>query len=349
MSAAMTAFTARAPANIAFTKYWGCRDEKLTLPFHDTISMNLSACVTETTVERPAGGEGDAGGGDEVALFGPDGAPLALREEGGRQIAAHLDYLAERARDAGTLRGERPPFRVTSRNSMPAGAGVASSASGFAALTLAAAAALGLRPDTRAASLWARRSGSGSAARSVPDGFVRWHAGDAPDGSDSFAESLFPPEHWELADVVAIVDTAPKKTSSRDGHRLAPSSPHFRHRLALLPERNDRALRALWHRDIELLGSVLEEEALSLHEIAETSAGATRYRTAATDRVLQEVRVRRRAGLAAWFTLDAGPNVHVICEAANRDRVAAALREVEGVRAILLNGPAPGARLSPGE
>lgn len=334
----MAHFTARAPANIAFTKYWGCRDERLTLPFHDTISMNLSACVTETTVEHLATG-------DEIAIVGPGGDTIALSEGGRRQIAAHLDFLAERAREAGTLRGERPRFRVTSRNSMPAGAGIASSASGFAALTIAAAAAFDLRPDARTASVWARRSGSGSAARSIPDGFVRWHAGSAGDGSDSFAESLFPPDHWDLADIVAIVETAPKRTPSREGHRLAPSSPHFRHRLSLVPERNDRVARALWHRDLELLGSVLEEEALSLHEIAETSATPVRYRSAATHAVLQEVRVLRRSGAAAWFTLDAGPNVHVISEGRDCEKVAAALTALGAVRSLMINHVSAGAHL----
>jgi len=324
--------TAWAPANIAFTKYWGWRDEALTLPFHDTVSMSLSACATVTTV-APATGEAD-----EITLRDPAGKVIALAPEARARIAAHLDFLRERAGS-----GER--LRVVSANTMPAASGVASSAAGFAALTLAGAAAFGLDPGERTLSVWARRSGSGSAARSVPGGFVRWHAGSSPGGEDSFAETILPPDHWDLADVVAVVETGAKPVSSREGHRLAPTSPHFAARLAAMAERNRTALRALRERDLAALGSLLEEETLSLHQVAETCRARVRYRTEASDAVVARVRELRAGGVSAYFTLDAGPNVHVFCEGRDAAAVREALAALPAVRYTIENRPGHGAHL----
>ena len=343
----MNRATAVAPANIAFTKFWGWRNEALTLPFHDTISMTLSACGSRTTVLEIDAARHASGTGDEIVLLDEAGNEIAPGGAFLARVGAHLDLLRDvAAGPGGPRRGSGgPPLRVVTTNTMPMATGIASSASGFAALTVSAAAVLGIACDEAASSVLARRSGSGSAARSIPGGYVRWRAGTRDDGRDSFAESVHAPDYWALADTIAIVDTAPKVVSSRDGHRAAMTSPHFAARLRDMPERNARVLAALRARDLAALGPVLEMEALDLHRIAETSSAAVRYGSAATDDVLRRVKALRDEGIGAWFTLDAGPSVHVVSRSEEAARVEAALAAVAAVRATRVNLPAPGAHL----
>jgi diphosphomevalonate decarboxylase len=275
--------------------------------------------VTRCTVEPLAGD------GDEVFVQLPGGleqAPAAFAAG----VSKHLDRLR---RELETT--ER--FRIETFNTFPMGAGLASSASGFAALALGVTGALGLEPGAEQLSHLARLSGSGSAARSVLGGFVEW-PGDAADPA-SPARQIAAADHWPLADVVAVVDSSPKEVSSLDGHRAAPSSPHFERRLELLPDRMERTRRAIRDRDFTTLTEVLEEEAIELHLIAMSSRPAIFYWTPATLRVLAVVRFLRASGVPAAYTIDAGPNVHVICPVAVEAEVARALAAVEGVDRVI--------------
>jgi diphosphomevalonate decarboxylase len=312
-----------APANIAFIKYWGATDLERAIPHHPSISMTLTECCSHTTVEyRPEG---------EHAVF-------LLQEDGTRQAAtgsfrdratAHLDRMLQWAERQGS-------FHVETRNSFPAAAGLASSASGFAALTLGCAGALGVELSPRDSSILARRSGSGSASRSVFGGYVQWPAADSTDTEDAcYAEVLAPAEHWALADVIALVETGPKDVSSLDGHRRATTSPHFERRKALIPERLEHTRRAIRDRDFSTLGTVLEEDAIELHLIAMSSQPPIFYWKPGTLAVLEAVRGLRQDGCPAYATMDAGANVHVICEQAHSARVAAALKAVPGVQAVI--------------
>ena len=325
--------TAVAPANIAFVKYWGAVDLERAIPRNPSISMTLSRCVSRTTVEAVPGP-----GDDEVFL-----APSAVDgqapapDEFARRVRAHLGAIR---RWAGVGPGELR-FRVTTANSFPAAAGLASSASGFAALAVAAGAALGRRPDGAELSALARASGSGSAARSVLGGYVEWPApGSAPD--DPRAAQLAPAGHWDLRDVVAVVESGPKEVSSLAGHRLAPTSPHFARRLELLPDRLDRVRRAIRERDVELLGTTIEEEAVELHLVAMSSRPPVFYWAPGTLEALAAVRAMRRDGLAAWATMDAGANVHAIVPAADEPAVAERLAGVAAVRRVIRDGVGTG-------
>jgi len=319
--------TAVAPANIAFVKYWGAADLERAIPRNPSISMTLSRCVSRTTVEiYPEAGD------DEV-LLGPAPAP----DDFARRVRGHLDEIR---RWAGVGRGE-VRFRVTTANSFPAAAGMASSASGFAALAVAAAAALGRRADGGELSALARASGSGSAARSVLGGYVEWPApGGDPD--DPRAVQLAPAGHWDLRDVVAVVESGPKEVSSLAGHRLAETSPHFARRQELLPGRLDRVRRAIAERDVELLGTTIEEEAVELHLVAMSSRPPVFYWRPGTLEVLAAVRALRRDGLAAWATMDAGANVHVIVPAADEPAVVERLAELPAVRELVRDGVGSG-------
>ncbi|MBI3764764.1 MAG: diphosphomevalonate decarboxylase, partial [Chloroflexi bacterium] len=177
--------TAVSCANIAFIKYWGNRDSDLRLPANSSLSMNLAGLETRTTVAFDS-----ALPGDEVVIDGvPQSGPAKER------VSKHLDHVRRLAR-------LESPARVGSVNNFPIGTGIASSASAFAALTVAACAAAGLLLSERELSALARL-GSGSAARSVPGGFVEWIAAERHE--DSFAFSIAPPEHWALVDLVAVV------------------------------------------------------------------------------------------------------------------------------------------------
>jgi diphosphomevalonate decarboxylase len=222
--------------------------------------------------------------------------------------------------------------------------GIASSASAYAALTLAAAAAAELSLTERELSALARL-GSGSAARSVPGGFVEWHAADTDEGS--YAESIAPPEHWDLRDLVAVVSRDPKPMSSTAGHAAAVGSPYYASRLLELPARTRLVKRAVLERDLAALGPAVEADAISLHVVAMTGRPPVLYWQPATVALLHQIRGWRSEGLAAYFTLDAGPNVHVLCEAPAAAEVEAALNSLDYVKSVLHNRPAGPATLLP--
>ncbi len=191
--------------NIAFIKYWGNRDPILRIPANGSISMNLQGLTTRTQVtfapDLPA---------DQLTLNDQTTSGIALQ-----RVSQFLDHVRK-------LSGKQWFAQVESENNFPTGAGIASSASAFAALSLAASRAAGLTLSETGLSRLARR-GSGSACRSVPGGFVEWQAGDTD--QDSYAYSLAPAEHWKLADCVAIVSQQHKETGSFQGHALADTSP----------------------------------------------------------------------------------------------------------------------------
>ena len=316
--------TAFANSNIAFVKYWGVRDAGLNLPLNDSISMNLSDATTVTTVEF---GEFAA---DTLAI---DGRPATSSQTA--RAGRHLDHLRK-------LAGVGLRARVVSRNSFPMGTGMASSAAGFAALTVAGCAALGLDLTERELSALARL-GSGSACRSVPGGFTRWHAGH--DHASSYAETIAPPDHWDLRDVLAVVSTEHKAIGSAEGHTLAQTSPFLAARLADLPRRLDHVQGALLARDLPRLGEELEAEAIALHVLAMTSRPPLLYWAPATIEIMRLCPVWRAEGLPVYFTLDAGPNVHLICEAATAPTLIERLQALPSVQRVLVNGPAGPTRL----
>jgi diphosphomevalonate decarboxylase len=318
----MSKTTVAAPANIAFIKYWGARDLERALPMNSSISMTLDHCVTRCTVELLDGGH------DEIWLSEPDGGFGTPDPDFTRRVVDQLDRVREWA-------GRDEPFRVATRNTFPSAAGLASSASGFAALTLAAAGALG-RHDApvKELSQLARRSGSGSAARSVLGGYVEWPDPGAPGGFDeepSYAIQLAEAARWDLRDVIAVVEIGPKVVSSREGHRLAHTSPYYAKRQELLPERLQKVRRAIETRDLDLLGPVLEEEAVDLNIVAMSSHPPIFYWSPGTVAVLRAVRELRQEGLSAWATMDAGANIHVICDPESEDEVAERLEDLPAV------------------
>lgn len=316
--------TAQAHPNIAFIKYWGNRDERLRLPANPSFSMNLGALRTVTTVTFL-----DEEGTDALILNG-DAVEGPARD----RVQAFLDHVRAMA-------GYRGRAAVESWTDVPPGTGLASSAAAFAALAVAAAAALDLALSERELSMLARL-GSGSACRSVPPGFVEWVAGERHE--ESYAYSVAPPEHWDLWDVIAVVSEQPKAVSSSEGHRRAPTSPLHAPRVATAPERLARCRAAVLRRDFAALAEVVEADAIWMHAVMMTSCPPLFYWEPATVVVLQAVRRWREEGLPVAFTLDAGPNVHVLCPGEVAEEVARRLGTVPGVRRVLRSGPGGGAR-----
>lgn len=326
----MEAVTARACANIALVKYWGKRDALQNLPAAGSLSLTLAALVTETTVQFD-----EALADDELIL---DGAAAPPGET--RRIAALLDLVRAQA-------GIPIHARVTSRNEFPTASGLASSASGFAALAVAATRAAGLSPTARELSILARR-GSGSAARSIFGGFVRMHAGAASE--DAYAEPIA--AHPGLAErvrvVIAVVGGgAPKSHGSRDAmDHTAATSPLYRAWLELVPRDLADAAEALAGGDLERLGALTEANALAMHASAIAARPAIVYWRPATLAVLEKVRGLRGCGVAAWATMDAGPHVKVLTTADDASTIAMQLRDLDGVTAVTISAPGAGAHVA---
>ncbi len=319
---------AQAQPNIALVKYWGKREGGGNLPASGSLSLTLDALWTRTTVSFDP-----ALPSDEVRL---DGAPASAAAE---RVLRFLDLLRQRA-------GIDWRARVITANNFPTGAGLASSASGFAALALAGSAALGLSLDRRELSMLARQ-GSGSAARSLFGGFVRMHAGSRSDGADAFAAPLLDAAAWPLSVVVAVTSTAAKAVGSGPGMEISRRTSPF-HAAWLEGADQDLALaeQAVAEQDFAALAAVSEHSCLKMHAVMLASQPALVYWNGATVECLHAVRtLRERDGLGVFFTIDAGPQVKAVCLPQHAKQVAEALRSVAGVQTVLICGLGEGARL----
>nr|WP_280405141.1 diphosphomevalonate decarboxylase [Nocardia brasiliensis] len=325
--------TAVAHPNIALVKYWGKRDESLILPMTDSLSMTLDIFPTTTTVTVDP-----ARTVDEVLLDGGP-APAAVRE----RIVRFLDLVRR-------LSCTSTAALVQTTNTVPIGAGLASSASGFAALALAAATAYELRLDRQELTRLARR-GSGSACRSIHGGFVWWHAGhgtgDRGDAS-SYAEQIDTPD-FDPAMVITVVDAGPKPIPSRDAmHRTMNSSPLYRAWADTCATHITEIRSALAHGDLDRIGRIAEHNALGMHATMLGAYPPIRYLAPGSVTVLDAIAALRHRGLTVYATIDAGPNVVALCPDSEATRVAAALSAAsESVRTFIAR-PGPGARLLPG-
>jgi diphosphomevalonate decarboxylase len=315
--------TARAHPNIAFIKYWGNRNHVLRLPSNPSLSMNLAGLYTETTVTWT-----DQLDSDTFTLNDQRMAGDSLM-----RVSRQLDAIRARV-------GMAKFAEVVSSNNFPTGAGVASSAAAFAALTLAGTAAAGASLDERELSAIARL-GSGSAARSIPPGFVKWYAADQHE--QSYAESIAPPDHWALVDVIAVVSQAHKSVGSTEGHRSAETSDLQGARVAGASERLAVCHRAIIERDFAALADIVEHDSNLMHAVMMTSRPPLFYWQPASLLIMEKVRQWRTDGLHVCYTLDAGANVHCICVREDADAVSQELQrlsEVEEVRAASVGGGA---------
>lgn len=328
----MSVATAVAHPNIALAKYWGKRAGKGNYPAVPSLSVTLAGLSTTTTVRFDAALDADrlVLGGTAVA-----GEPLA-------RAAALLDRV--RASTAGRV-SERA--EIVTANDFPTASGLASSASGFAALALAAVRAAGVDASLDRVSDLARRS-SASAARSVLGGFVELDAGplDDPSGESRLAARVVAPsDHLDVRVLVCVVTEEAKTVGSTIGMvETAAASPYYASWLDEAPRLFARARAALLARDLEALGEATEKSAFAMHAAA-LAAGVVYWRPA-TLVALDAVRALRRSGVGAWATIDAGPHVKVLVAAADAARAAAELGRVTGVLRVIEARPGEGARLA---
>lgn len=320
--------TAKARSNIALVKYWGKADARLNVPAVGSISIALDALWSHTRVEFD-----DALAADSFTLDG------VRRDDQQARISGCLDILRERA-------GSAARARVESSNNFPTGAGLASSASGFAALVAAADRALGLDLELREQSRIARR-GSGSAARSLFGGFVEMHAGHAPDGSDSYAEPLLDAAHWPLKVVVAVTSMREKAVGSGAGMtRSARSSAYYPAWVESHPADMAVARRAIEARDFGALADVAELSCLKMHAAAMAAVPPLVYFSGTTVEGIELVRSLRHEGVPVFFTVDAGPQIKAVCEPGAVEQVRGALAALPGVLEVIVSGLGPGVELS---
>lgn len=318
---------AEAHPNIALVKYWGKRDEALNLPCVGSLSITLEPIRTRTRVRFLA-----EAGADVVRLNGEAGAA-------GR-VGTGLDLL--RARAGVDWRAE-----VDSDNDFPTAAGLASSASGFAALMVAGAGALGLALPPSELSELARRC-SGSAARSIFGGFAEWARGERADGRDSIAHPLLDRAAWPLSVAIAVTSTAAKAVSSTVGmRRTAATSPFQDAWVATQKADLAEARAAVTTHDFERLADISEHSCLKMHALALAARPGLIYWNAATVAAMHCVRELRAQGVPVFFTVDAGPQVKAVCLPSALATVSAALRELPGVLKVIECGLGASARLVP--
>jgi diphosphomevalonate decarboxylase len=316
--------TAVAHPNIALVKYWGKRDLELNIPAVGSISITLDELTTTTTVEFDDGLDEDR--------FTLDGQEDAARLD---RVIHCLDLFRERL-------GGAPHARVTSTNSFPTAAGLASSASGFAALVVAIDDALGAGLDREMLAEMARRC-SGSAARSIYGGFAEI----ALDGSSTQTRQLLGPDDWPMRVVIAITQTGEKKVGSTRGmEHTAASSPYYGSWVASSDADLAEAGRAIENRDFDALADVSEHSCLKMHGVMMGARPGLLYWNAATVGCLHRIRELRGRGTAVFFTVDAGPQVKAVCLPEARETVANELRAVAGVESVMTTGLGRGARVT---
>lgn len=314
------------PSNIALAKYWGKRDVELNLPTNGSLSLTLKGFGSFTTVEFH-----ESFSADRLILNGKDETATKISK-----VARVLDELR-------LLAGTKVRARVQSYNNFPTAAGLASSASGLSAVTLAGAQALGLSlPKSKLSEI--ARKGSGSACRSFFDGYAEWRRGELADGTDSVAEQVAPTSHWPLKVVIGVASAIQKNHASTGGmEHTRKTSPYFQGWVESAQKGVVDIRKAVLARDFNSLAELAESNCIQFHASAMAAVPPVFYWQSVTVDVMHRVWNLRKDGVQAFFTIDAGPNVVVVCEPAHASRVAAELAKVQGL-SLLTTEVGDGAR-----
>ncbi len=311
--------------NIALIKYWGNADSVLRIPANGSISMTLGDLFTRMTVRFEPSLQTD-----RLTINGERASDSALL-----RVSRHLDIIREMA-------DLKMSALVISESNFPRSAGIASSASAFAALSLAGSRAANLDLDETALSRLARR-GSGSASRSVFGGFVELHTGTTD--SEAFSEQIAPVKSWDLVDCIAIVSRDSKAIGSTAGHALANTSPIQQARVEDAPRRLKLCRQAILTRCFSRLAAIVEQDNNLMHAVMLTSTPPLLYWLPATIQIMHSVHAWRNAGMQVCYTIDAGPNVHCICAPASANEVEHRLRQLPDVASVICSGPGGPAKL----
>ncbi|WOO77692.1 Diphosphomevalonate decarboxylase [Vanrija pseudolonga] len=324
--------TATAPVNIAVIKYWGKRDTKLILPTNSSLSVTLDQDHLRSTTTSRADASFEAG--DRLWLNGKEESI----KEGGRLWTCIKELrgwrAAEEAKDAAKPKISTFPLRIASYNNFPTAAGLASSASGLAALVASLAQLYELPQNASDLSRIARQ-GSGSACRSLFGGYVAWQEGVQADGSDSLAVEVAPREHWpDLHAVICVVSDAKKGTSSTAGmQQTVQTSPLLQARLKVVPQRMADISKAILDKDFDEFAKITIADSNQFHAVCLDTQPPIFYLNDVSRGVIALVEELNRAHveatghLLAAYTFDAGPNAVIYAPEANIPTVVAAVNK----------------------
>lgn len=321
--------TVEANSNIALTKYWGKKNEELKTPYNSNTSVTLEGLKTTTTVDFDEKYDKD--------IFFLDGEEYKEGQSEYDDVIDQLNLIRKKA-------GIKIKAKVMSKNDFPTAAGFASSASGLAALTFCASKAAGLNLSVEELSKISRR-GSGSASRSLIDGFAIWHKGEKDDGSDSFAEQIAPKEHWpEFRILGCVISKKQKKVKSRAGMKQSvETSPVFHtwHNQANIDAK--KMVELIKEKKFKELGELAQKNCILMHATAMTTDPTIMYWQAGTMEVIHKVLEMQSQGEQIYFTIDGGPQVKIICLAKDVEKVKKEVKEI-GVEKIYECKPGDGPR-----
>ncbi len=309
-----------ANSNLALVKYWGKADEGAKHPAAPSLSVTLDSLSTAASVELF-----EDSNEDHVEGLPP---PAVAK------VRAFLTEFRSRF-------GVRARTRVRLASNFPVAAGLASSASTFAALAKGLSAAAGLRLEGAELAELARL-GSGSACRSVYGGFVEWR----PEGDGSVVEPVVPREHWRLRILVAVTSERPKAVGSSAGmRRTAATSPYYRSWIESGAADLAEVRAGIFERALSRVGSTAERNCMRMHAVAMAAVPPLLYWEPATLAVMRRVWELRDRGVEAYFSIDAGPQVKVLCEDGSAGAVESALATVPGVLRVLAAAPGDAPRI----
>ncbi len=322
--------TVKANANIALTKYWGKKDASLKTPWNSSTSVTLEGLETTTTVEFDKKYKTD--------VFVLDGKNFEETTDEFKEVKEQLDIIRGKAKI--DLKA-----KVMSKNDFPTAAGFASSASGLAALTFASAKAAGLNLSTKELSIISRM-GSGSASRSLIDGFAIWHRGSAVDGLDSFAEQIAPKEHWpEFRILGCVVSKNAKKIKSRAGMaQSVKTSPIFETWYTTAEKDAQAMVQLIKDKNFEALGQLAQKNCLLMHACAITTTPPVIYWAPGTLEVMHRVLELQDEGMKCYFTMDGGPQVKIICLEKDVKAIKKEIKKLDFVHDIIECKPGMGPR-----
>jgi len=320
--------TAIACANIALIKYWGKRDIALNLPAVGSISLTLEALKTKTRISFDPNLDKD-----NLTINNKKAS-----ESQEKRTGKFLDIIREKS--------DYHLFaNITSENNFPTGAGLASSASGFAALCLAATHALGLKSNKKELSEWSRR-GSGSAARSIYGGFVEMQKGMDLSGKDDFARQLARPDYWDIRLLVLITSVKEKKIGSTEAMNLtADTSPYYQEWINYSDRDLDEMKEAIRKKDFEKLGDLTEFSAMKMHALTLSSRPPVHFWNSKTIELMEEVMKLRQNGIPVYYTIDAGPQVKIITLPDHIDALKKHFESVKGIEKIIESKLGPDVKL----
>lgn len=307
--------TAIANSNIALIKYWGKANDKLFLPTNSNLSITLDGLNSHTTVEFSSGYKEDI-----VNIDGKN-----MEGEKREKVVRHLNLIRNMA-------NSKLNAKAVSKNNFPSAAGMASSASGFAALTVAACASLGMNLDKKQISILSRQ-GSGSSCRSIYGGYVEWIKGEQ--SKDSYALQFADENYFDIRDIIAIVEQEEKKVSSRAGMtETIKTCPLYSSRVNAAEENLIKIKKAIKEKNFSEIGKISEFDCLLMHATMITTVPSLLYWSPETVKIIKLVQEWREEGLESYFTIDAGPNVHVLSLPENVKEIEKRLRELKEIKDI---------------